>query len=429
MVDGNNKRLIADMVRCNLLFNTLNDTQSAMDILRRWEANLQSVVGAREVAGEVDWTIVRGENTCFVFSGGVNDNAARKGILDGWSFLTDIGQSDGFNGWGGRIARTRLLPRLQRNEIGNRQVLMCGHSGGGVVCEAYYWYLFGRDVRPDDVWILTGTPRGLSFDYPGFYGTPIVYRFMNVGDPIPILPPRFVEWPEFVLVGGGASFPANVSNVFVMGSPSAGLPAFQVWPRFHHPPGGLILSDSGYTYAANSPIVQRSDLPLIGGLLGGLERLTGLPEHQMLTYVLNVEQWALVNEAPDKTIASEAPGGTSSGDWGSQIQFICPFDDFGQIVPSPQGRVTPMSNILTTATVPQQDGSMGGAIYLRGQLVAIFPTRAKARTAATRLNKFLNRLPFATEVSTSGLVDGMQQYLVEAAIGGGVDRKPVKVVT
>jgi hypothetical protein len=79
--------------------------------------------------------------------------------------------------------------------------------------------------------------------------------------------------------------------------------------------------------------------------------------------------------------------------------------------------------------MPGSNGQVIGAIYLRGQLIATFPTRGKAKTAASRLNRFLTRLPAALEVSTSGLVDGMQQYLVEAAIGGGVDRRPVKVVT
>jgi len=32
-------------------------------------------------------------------------------------------------------------------------------------------------------------------------------------------------------------------------------------------------------------------------------------------------------------------------------------------------------------------------------------------------------------VSTSGLADGMLQYLNEAALGGGVDKRPVRVVS
>jgi hypothetical protein len=87
------------------------------------------------------------------------------------------------------------------------------------------------------------------------------------------------------------------------------------------------------------------------------------------------------------------------------------------------------NSIVQTGSVPLADGSLGGSLYLRGQLVATFPTVGRARTAASRLNRFLAKLPSATEVSTSGLSDGMLQYLAEAAIGGGVDKRPVKVVT
>jgi hypothetical protein len=149
----------------------------------------------------------------------------------------------------------------------------------------------------------------------------------------------------------------------------------------------------------------------------------------MSTYSNNVQTWAILNSELQKTRAPEAPGPSSSGDWGRGIEFICPEDSFGRVVPSPQGRVQQMGNILQTGTIPGQNGEVQGAIYLRGQLVAIFPTRGKEKSAASRLNRFLARLPYATEVSTTGLVDGMQQYLVEAAIGGGVDRRPVKVVT
>lgn len=429
MLDGENKRLIADMVRCNLLFNTLQDRSAGAAILSRYEANLGAIHYDDVGAGRVNWTLVYGQDTMFFFAGGVNDNAARTGILDGWSRLSDLTQSDGFNYWAWNIAKTGPYVYFRPDQIGNRQLIFCGHSGGGVVMEALNFLLTGRDVRPNDITILTGTPRGLAFDYPGFYTAGKITRFMNVGDPIPILPPRMREWPEFCILGCGLSFPAQFSNVFQSASPSAALPVFSVWPGFHHPPGGLMLNDSGFSLPRHDVVVQRSDNPLNGSLLAGFDRISGLPEHQMSTYVNNVETWALLNSPYKKTSSPEAPGETSSGDWGPSIQFFCPQDDFGRIVPSPQGRVQVMGNILQTGTIPGQDGSVQGAIYLRGQLVAIFPTRGKAKTAASRLNRFLSRLPYATEVSTTGLVDGMQQYLVEAAIGGGVDRRPVKVVT
>lgn len=429
MVDGNNKRFLADMALVNLLYNTLNQPSDAASVLRRWDGTIATAFGLRNSVAEVDWTVVVSDSATYVFCGGVNDNGARKGIIDGWSFLTDISQQQGFNGWAGGIAQRRITPRITTFDYRRRQFIGVGHSGGGCVIEALYWQLYGREDRPADVWLLTGTPRGLSFNYPGLYGTPNITRVMNVGDPIPILPPRFSEWPEFVIVGGGVSFPANLNNVFLQASPSAAVPSFQVWPGFHHPPGGMLLNDSGFSLPANNPIVVRGDNPISSNILGGLERLTGLPEHQMTTYVNNLDTWAILNQPLIKTRQPDAPQTDATQRGLREIQFICPFDDFGQVVPSPQGQVQTMGNILQTGSIPAADGSTAGAIYLRGQLIAIFPNRGKARTAASRLNKFLTRLPGATEVSTTGLVDGMQQYLTEAAIGGGVDRRPVKVVT
>ena len=87
------------------------------------------------------------------------------------------------------------------------------------------------------------------------------------------------------------------------------------------------------------------------------------------------------------------------------------------------------ANSVQTGTMPMPGGGTQGCLYLRGEMIACFPTRGKAVTAARKLNQFLRKLPSATEVSAGGLVTGMGAYLAEAAIGGGVDRKPVKVVS
>lgn len=429
MVDGDNKLFIADMVKANLYFNTLRDNPAGLDLVGQWEQDIQGITFRDNTSGEVNWTIVRGREVCYVFSGGVFDNQSRSRIIDGWSFRLAIEQSAGFNAWAYQIAKQRLEPNLARREIGNRQVCFVGHSGGGCVVEAYYYQLFGRDIRPDDVWILTGTPRGLSFGYPGFYGACKITRFMNLGDPIPVLPPRMREWPEFCLIGSQITFPATVSNILESATHDLDQPVFQVWPGFHQPPGGIILTDSGTSYPRHEPIVNRADNPLTDRLTGGLLRLTGLPEHQMLTYVNNVEFWSLLHSPLEKMGSDEQAGESGGGSWAPEIGFFCPEDDFGRVVPSPQGRVQPMGNIVSTGPMPSDDGSPGAALYLRGQLVARFPNRGRARTAASKLNKFLAKLPTADEVSTGGLADGMLQYLNEAAIGGGVDRRPVRVVT
>lgn len=83
----------------------------------------------------------------------------------------------------------------------------------------------------------------------------------------------------------------------------------------------------------------------------------------------------------------------------------------------------------TAGSMPLENGKTGGCIYLRGSMVACYPTVGRARTAARRMNKFLLQLSKAEEVSVSGMTEGITSYLFEAALGGGIDRRPVHVVS
>jgi len=429
MVDGNNKHFQAQMVRCNYLFNWARDNPGGYEIVRSFAGNPQGSAWLDDEPRGINHTWMATQETLFVFGGGINDNAGRAAIFDGWTNGREVARSQGFNTWAFDWCNRWWLPSIPFQDFRNKQVCFVGQSAGGIACLTAQYLAFGSAPRPQDVYILTGTPRTLAFEFPGFYPTGNITRFMLVGDPIVNMPPRFPEWPEVCLCFSAYVAPFDAAEILFGLQQTTIDPVFGLWPLFHHPPGGIVLNDSGYGWAANSLPPPRSSIPISLTQLETANRLFGVPQHEMMAYVNAVQTWAILNTALEKPLEPEAPSVVGGSDWGPEIGLICPDDLGGNITFSPNGRIDPMSNIVQTGTMPGPNDTVAGALYLRGQLVAIFPTRGKAKTAATRLNRFLSRLPYATEVSTTGLSDGMLQYLAEAAIGGGVDRRPVRVVT
>jgi hypothetical protein len=429
MIDPQNKRFVADMVRANYLFNWSFDTQRGRTIVENYAGTISRIEWVRDIPNENNITVVETLGTLFVFAGGIADQVGRERIFEGWNDRERMLDANGFNDYAVRLVRLRVAPMINFSSWDNRQVVYVGQSAGGLVCEALPYYMFGDAQRPQDISILTGTPRGLHFDGKGFYSTGTFWRFMLLNDPVVSLPPRFREWPEVCLLFSAIDLPYTIAKI--LGAPNAagGNFVFDLWPGWHHPPGGIILSDDGYSIGSHDLPPPRSSLPIVLPVAQTIHNLFSYTAHEMLSYVGAVERWGILNATLEKPQEQESVG-SSGGDFGlSGIEFFCPADDFGNIVFSPNGRVQVANSIIQTGTTPMPDGSLGGVLYLRGQLVAKFATRGRAKTAASRLNRFLARLPFATEVSTSGLADGMLQYLSEAAIGGGVDRRPVKVVT
>jgi len=252
---------------------------------------------------------------------------------------------------------------------------------------------------------------------------------MLQNDLFPCMPPRFDEWPEFCITAFPLALPQAISNVLgPMGTPGAA-PSIELWPRFSHPGGGLLITDDGFGFAQTAPVpATRIQVPGIP-FQQSFANIAGAPSHNLTSYVSAVNNWVTLNPGWVKEDADETPGPSSGASWGAEIGLILPLNDQDEVDFGPSGRLQRMASIVTTTTVPLTNGKTGGALYLRGQLVATFPTVSRARTAAGKLNKFLAKLPSADEVSTSGLADGMLQYLNEAALGGGVDKRPVRVVS
>lgn len=429
MIDVNDRVFVANMVKANYHFNWRYDQAAGLSIVDQYGGRATALDWRKEQAREVNWFWCETPAALFFFFGGVNDQAARGECIAGWMNDRKVFEANGFNPFAWNLVqRYKNIWPIFKN-YRNKQVIFVGQSGGGMCCEAANFYAFGREDRPNDCNILTGTPRGLHKEGTGFYSTGKTYRFMMVMDPIICLPPRMEEWPELCYVFSGFARPLVLQALLAGSVWEANNFVYNLWPGFHHPPGGIVLFDDGRSYERHDLPPPRSTTPITGGAIESCARLFSYPQHEMATYVAAVGEWARIDGGATGTLTPEAPGEVAHGDWGNRVEFFCPMDDFGNIVNSPNGRVQVANSIVQTGSVPLADGSLGGSLYLRGQLVATFPTVGRARTAASRLNRFLAKLPSATEVSTSGLSDGMLQYLAEAAIGGGVDKRPVKVVT
>jgi hypothetical protein len=429
MIDPNNRLFISEMVACNHAINNLGDLNFAFPIIMRWSGTIRANRLRRGNVGEINFAVVETDDTLYCFFGGILDNPGRLLIMEGWSDPNDIENTQGWNTWAYFFGRVRALPLLPLVDFGSRQIVMVGHSAGAMVAEFVYSYVFGQENRPDDLWLLTGAPRALASGYSGRYGRPTVYRIQLQNDLFPCMPPRLDEWPEFVITAIPVDLPAAVADVLGPAGNPRSAASISLWPKFSHPPGGMLITDDGYGFAKTVPV------PATGVIQGNFPfqqsfaNIAGAPAHNLTSYVSAVRNWFVLNPGWIKEEVDEAVGSIGGGDWGREIGLICPFDNFGQIDFGPSGRIRQMSSIVQTTTVPMANGKTGGALYLRGQLVATFPSRSRAKTAAGKLNKFLAKLPTADEVSTSGLADGMLQYLNEAAIGGGVDKRPVRVVS
>ena len=350
MLDPQNKTMIADLVLANYLYNWTFDVQEARALVQRYAGPVLRTEWKRDFPFECNVTAVETLSTLFLFCGGIADQTGRERIINGWGDRAFTLAAHGFNPWASDIFDLRVAPMVNFSSWDNRQVVYIGQSAGGLLSEMASFKMFGRADRPNDLSILTGTPRGLNFDGDGFYSTGSFYRFMVVNDPVVSLPPRFPEWPEMCLLFSAIDLPYTIAKILGASGAGGGNYVFDFWPLWHHPPGGIVLNDSGYAFASNDLPPPRS-----AGLVGlsasqTVHNLFSYQAHEMMTYVNAVRQWSILNSLLEKPVLPESPGEASGGNWGRGIEFFCPADDAGNIVFSPNGRVRPVSNKIGRAS-------------------------------------------------------------------------------
>jgi len=354
---------------------------------------------------------------------------------DDWSRLAYLTPQHGFMRsvwqWANLIMDQELRARLRQN----MHVVLVGHSGGGPTMECLA-YLVKQYVRFITLTIITGgSPRSTLFRY----GTSIPladrYRFMYLGDPVPLLPPHAEESPSSWSAEAAAR-QASLRDI-PLARLFSELPDVSptCWDSIIHTPGGIMLTPQGNSWYAN-------DCPAPSNVLGDIVSwlYPGDRRHSKMWQLSAMRLWL------ERYNDASGVGGASAGGgaWGQEVepevtapgQFL--FGVTGQLHNTNPSFVLPIpfrleaipmaTDQIQTHSKPAVGGGRQYELTLMGTTVATFPSRGRAETAGRMLRSFLRRLNNADEVDQQGMIDSFLAYLVALNNGGGIGRKEVSVV-
>jgi len=405
-----------------------NNSQLAVDLFNDYFGKPDRIYQVRDKPLCPNGLVLSNPEAFVLWVGGVRDNAMRIAIAQGWSNPTAVNNNRGYNPWAMQNALDTFWPYLPVSMPNNKPIILVGHSGGSMIVSAVNELQRSLGGQIADAVILTGAPRARVAAGNATWPASQYFRFMALGDTVTILPPRMDEMPYAVLAAAGLTFPSPVRLLADLVSVGVPVAPVSFWPSFVHSPGGQTILPQGLPVDGPDPLPNPLAWSIDAAMVDILDRFMAAPAHNLGWYVELLNRW--VNKFGTGDPQDEfGIAGEPSLPWQDEEFFILPVDPGGNItLPNEGGRIMGQPNPIQTGTMPNPEGGVMGAIYLDGELVAKFPSRAKARTAASRLNKFLAKLPGATEVSLGGFVAGCSSYLNRAAVGGGVDKRPVKVV-
>lgn len=420
-------RFTADMVLANHLQNNLDRRDDAIRLIGGILERPTSVEFVRNRPDVPNFLVLNSSQYKIVLCGGVQNPGMFGNAASGWSEPEAVARADGFNAYAARLTAEWLRPRMPGRNHDGQSIVLVGHSLGGMLVHALAWQNFkAGELRPDLI-VTTGSPRPLAEGFAGFYLDVPTRTFAYQGDPITQMPPRFSEFPSLVMAAAGYETPINIGLVLTGQNDAVLPPSISLWPRFHHAQGLAWLFDDGKTIAVDE--AQDSAWTTnarYNNLTLALNAAAGVPEHELSLYSAAIGRWADI----DNPLFNKLNPGQEAPEEGldEPIGDVLPIDNTEQFFMLPLQGFFPMATSpIRTDTQPGPNGGNVGTLFLRGELVAVFPTRSKARTAARYLNRFLARLPIANEVSLSGMTTGMSQYLADAAAARGVDKKPVRL--
>lgn len=361
--------------------------------------------------------------------GGIRNFGMGLDVAGGWTDANDVESTHGFNSYAFRKAGETLVPAIQSTLNAGDRVYLVGQSLGGMVVHATNWRLFGHRDHAAEWVVTTAAPRALASGFDGFYPASNYAGFTVGSDIFPSLPPRLNEAPVTVLSAAGLSGPMQAFGTFI-GQVEAQPPTpIGLWPRFHHAPGLIALSESGFQLSDGHPAFSAELLR--GGMpwpaMVNTARLES--SHDIAVNVLAAVRWMNNPQLKAITLPPVQEKTNPAPVVDQVLDALQPVNDGFFILPISGVPTTMAQKPIATASIPGPDGTMIGILILRGEQIATFPTRGKASTAARALNRFLARLPVAGEVSLDALQSGIAAYLADAAFGRGVDRRPVRVVS
>lgn len=198
-----------------------------------------------------------------------------------------------FNSWVWNGA-TQLVRNLRLGFHGqHKPCYLFGHSAGGAIALAVAAAL--REINPDvDVHVVTfGSPRACTGSAIPLLGNVEITRWMNVGDDVPRLPPRYTDLTDVAFL----TFATQL----------------QLWARFVHTDGGLVIGRGGTVESRALPELERllSTLTIPGSSLSTGEVFGN--DHAVLEYerrlalLLPPIAFELAKPKPAKFLVSDLP--------------------------------------------------------------------------------------------------------------------------
>lgn len=273
-------------------------------------------------------------------------------------------------------------------------ILIAGHSIGGVIGEYYAKTLISLGFPAQPVRVSFGSPKSGGVDTFGTLGTGFAVRWMCDDDPVPLIPPN--------------TFPAL--NLFGLNNPifmrNAG--------NFIHASGGLSLNNQGQaTPAILPPLASFWPSIDIGAWILATEVGQGT-SHSLAEYSRRLILFKALLDAPGHTRPTPSPAERPNPPRPVEVN---------RAADAAVNAIFAVGGVQNAQPVDIPGGGpffafRSGRVWqvaFGSAIIAIGPTKRKARAIANRANDWLHHLQQSGVVDPEGILNQLRDYLIEAS--------------
>ena len=274
-----------------------------------------------------------------------------------------------------------------------------GHSLGGIASVVQGARLYARNRSANFSVVTFGSAKPGPLEVARFVPYGSIERWMNEGDPVPLIPPEPIEAPFYYALRGVAT--RNNAALYAQ------------------PAGGTQLFPDGSVISRNLPNVPRADIqPALTAWLQSLHdhRLT---EHSMQAYLQSLQarnaRYPLAPPITGRTHSIARLAGPRNSELRrAEEAAVKLLREEIRDAGTPNVRIPPEKLF-----VARKNGSVW-VVYFLGRIVLIGPSRKRCRAFASRANDLLRRLQLMAAVNTTGFGEELTEYLLTASdpLGG-----------
>lgn len=385
-----------------LLVGKLHDVNAEVDIRRdaeSIESGVQEVIFVPATDLNVAYAWIKWPGVSAMILGGCSKAAHGTQYVDAISPPINYSIADGANPWLVQVATYQVEYSISNRILPNSRIIVAGHSMGGATAFVIARLLMQRYPNFAISVITYGAPRPGPSALAHTLSNIDICRWMNVEDPVPMVPPRPPQAP----LAHATLTPAVSTN----------------WNRYIHTQGGLLLEEGGGALSRDVPeipvtSVQTSLALWLYSCWLGQESL-----HSMPTYLNRLGQrmrrFPTQVATPRPTTHSESGGHYERE--ADQRHAIKEIENALRAAATSQDR--------SALNIPREwqfrAENIGGVWCLVWQdaVVSIGPGRRKVRDQARAANTFLRRLQRSAAVGTDVVPIDFKAYLEAATDQNG----------